>query len=265
MKPKPMHEIATTNVEVPTVSVRTLKGDGASREAICIQWFGTAELQLPNGAQFYFEPLTDKNSPRWYGEPEAFKVAFIGPVRDWPRREVVQQVADSMTEGNLDGYVAWFVSGKFPEPHPTAVLVVASIATRVVLLGDPNVGVIRPLSYDGAAELKVEDEKVRAQMTLAEQLQANPDMKLPPDAVPWATSWDECTVCEAFHNSCDTKPAVPHRGSCNDLVHLCTACGRRWWQYNDHYHLWKHVTSEQEWDAVRRQSILMKAGLLIEQ
>ena len=47
-----------------------------------------------------------------------------------------------------------------------------------------------------------------------------------------------CKNCENLRSSHDGAPAVPTGGSCNDSHHTCPHCGKRWWQFNKHFHLW---------------------------
>lgn len=62
-----------------------------------------------------------------------------------------------------------------------------------------------------------------------------------------------CKNCEALRSSYDGAPAVPHGGTCNMILHTCTNDGNRWWQYNSHFHLWKHVTAPTEWRSLEQQ------------
>ncbi|OGF63738.1 hypothetical protein A2Z53_02155 [Candidatus Giovannonibacteria bacterium RIFCSPHIGHO2_02_42_15] len=63
----------------------------------------------------------------------------------------------------------------------------------------------------------------------------------------------DCANCNKIRHSHDGSPAVPLGGSCNTLLHICPNDGRKWWQMNTHFHLWQHVTSEREWQALRRE------------
>lgn len=60
-----------------------------------------------------------------------------------------------------------------------------------------------------------------------------------------------CANCKSLSNSNDRAPAVPLRGSCNDVLHVCPNDGNRWWQMNTHFHLWQRVTSDREWQSLR--------------
>ena len=62
-----------------------------------------------------------------------------------------------------------------------------------------------------------------------------------------------CENCNNLRHSCDSKPAVPKGGRCNDRLHICPFEGNIWWQFNTHFHLWKQVTSGAEWKALQSQ------------
>jgi hypothetical protein len=59
-----------------------------------------------------------------------------------------------------------------------------------------------------------------------------------------------CKNCNALRHSHTKAPAVPLGGSCNDAYHVCPNDGIRWWQSNDHFHLWQVVTDDQEWETI---------------
>jgi hypothetical protein len=61
----------------------------------------------------------------------------------------------------------------------------------------------------------------------------------------------ECANCEALEHSFDQKPAVPRGGSCNDILHECPLDGQRWWQFNTHFHLWRKVRDDREWECLQ--------------
>jgi len=59
---------------------------------------------------------------------------------------------------------------------------------------------------------------------------------------------EDCANCEQLEKSCSTRPAVPMGGTCNDTFHACPRCGRRWWQFNDYFHLWQEVADDKQWE-----------------
>jgi hypothetical protein len=62
----------------------------------------------------------------------------------------------------------------------------------------------------------------------------------------------DCENCKRLRHSYDGAPAVPTGGSCNDELHVCPNDGNRWWQTNSHFHLWKQVTHDREWEVLNR-------------
>lgn len=59
-----------------------------------------------------------------------------------------------------------------------------------------------------------------------------------------------CENCDRLDHSCDTKPAVPDGGTCNDILYVCP-CGQRWWQYNTHFHLWQRANTDRQWEGLK--------------
>lgn len=60
-----------------------------------------------------------------------------------------------------------------------------------------------------------------------------------------------CVNCNNLRRSGSHRPAVPIRGDCNTLLHVCPNDGNRWWQTNGHFHQWKQVTNDREWESLR--------------
>jgi hypothetical protein len=188
------------------------------------------------------------------GQLSSFRVAFIGQIKHWPEPRAINQLI-RITGGSVETDIVWLLSPVCIVPGRPA-----SPSMKIVALGDPNFGVIRPKLY---SDLSVRDQvlaEVEANMPLAEKLLRNPRMELPPEDMAWVVAPAICSYCKPFEHSHDEKPAVPIGGSCHDFSYVCRYCGRRWWQYNDHYHLWKHVTNRDEWEEIRRQQILKDAG-----
>jgi hypothetical protein len=51
----------------------------------------------------------------------------------------------------------------------------------------------------------------------------------------------DCRNCRNLRNSHSKAPAIPEGGTCNDVHHICPNCGKRWWQFNTHLHLWQQM------------------------
>ena len=64
----------------------------------------------------------------------------------------------------------------------------------------------------------------------------------------------DCWCTETIGHSCSIRPAVPPGGGVNDLFYECD-CGRRWLQFNDHFHLWKEVKSDEEWSSWQGEAL----------
>jgi hypothetical protein len=260
-----MHEMITPTVKVPAISVREMGEGDDKRKAVYIQWNGRSdECELPGDAQFLFESNSLPNSECWCGDPAKFNVVHLGPIRDWPDPEMVQSFADRIANGNPDTDILLVTSSEFTKRDANGHLAPATFISTVILLGDPNCGIIRPRSYTDLTVLDQTNSTVEAKIPehvkLARKLCEEPRMQLPPEEIPWDIAVEECPKCENFEHSNDRSPAVPPNGDVGDLTHICPHCHRRWWQFNDYYHLWKNVTDPDEWDAIRREDILKRAG-----
>ncbi len=254
--PGPQHEMAKTAVLVPTVINYALVSGENKLQSVFIQWFGEADSPyMPKDAQFFFDTGHDKDDPVWLGHIDTFKVVFIGQIQYWPNPDVIGSMME-MTGGTPTTNIVWMMS-----PVSLGIGRPSSSMMRVIVLGDPVCGVIEPRLY---VDLTVRDKvmaELEANMSLADKLLANPTMELPAEDVTWADEWPSCNTCEPLEHSHRSKPGVPPGGNRYDLSYLCPVCGRRWWQYNDHFHLWKHVKNQHEWDSIRRTQIYKDAGL----
>lgn len=256
-KVRPQHQVAENQVSVPTIVETELNAGDAKLRSIFVQWFGETDGPLKlNGEQFFFDTMLRPDDPLWRGKHQTFRVVFLGPIKNWPKPSAIPALK-RMAKGNEDANIVWLLS---PLANPADPSMPLSPSMQVVLLGDPNYGVIRPRPF---CDMSVRDQvmaEFESNLPLAEKLLRNPNAELPPEDMPWEDSPQSCQFCEDFKRSCDTRPAVPENGSVHDLAYLCLHCGRRWWQFNDYFHLWKHVTNRAEWEFIRRQWILKKSG-----
>lgn len=251
----PMHETAKNIVSVPTVVDYELTFGEKKLRSAFVQWFGQCDgpNELPN-EQFFFDMCVEPDDPIWMDKLSSFRVVFIGQIMHWPKPEFVGRLIQMM-RGSAETDIVWLLSPVCVEPGRPS-----SPSMKIVALGDPNFGVIRPKLY---SDLSIRDQvmaEVEANLPLAEKLLRDPRMELPPEDIAWLVAPPACSYCQSFEHSYDEKPAVPIGGSCHDFSYVCRHCGRRWWQFNDYYHLWKHVTNHAEWDSIRRQQILKDAG-----
>jgi len=252
----PEHEMAKTAVSFPTVMVRKAKPEeGLEEDCIAIQWYGESESpHMPEGAQFFFDILCPLDNPHWIGDPNSFRVVFLGQVENWHNPgELDSWLEESGNTPNTT--IAWFMS-----PISRVQFEPSSFIANVVLLGDPVCGIIRPRLYRDLTVISAVKQEAEAGMSLADKLVRNPRIDLPPEEIPWTDQWPDCSCLESLGKSHDRKPGIPEGGSCHDLSYVCLTCRRRWWQYNSYYHLWKHVTDPGEWNCIRRQQILHDGG-----
>lgn len=254
---QPSHQVAENQVSVPTVIATELKAEDETLRSVFVQWFGEVDGPLKlNGEQFFFDTLCPPEDPMWQDKPETFRVVCLGPIKNWPSPSAIPMLME-MSGGDENTNIVWMLSSLAMAVDPSKP---SSPSMPVVLLGDPNYGVIKPQPF---CDMSVRDQvlaEFEANLPLAEKLLRDFQMELPPEDRPWEDNPRPCRFCEGFKSSYDEKPVLPEGGSVHDLAYLCLHCGRRWWQFNDYYHLWKHVTDPREWDSIRRQWILKEAG-----
>lgn len=145
----PLHKIHKPNVEFPTV----FRGSGESH-LLEVQWFGEADGELPpnvtipEGSQFRFPIRIDPDDLALFGDPEQFFVPFLGKAKDWLSREAAQKIIDGPGEGDSDCWLVWLLNAQVGMDfggNP------ASPIAKIVLLGDPNCGVIVPKLFANLA------------------------------------------------------------------------------------------------------------------
>ncbi len=153
MNLKPTFDVCKRVVEIPTIIVdQIVIGENHPRNAVFIQWFGEA-VRLTENFQFLFELCIEPNNIHWMGHPEEFKVVFLGQIKNWPKPEVSQKIADEIAEGNLEQTVAWLCSHHYQQRYESGIGP-GSFTVPVVLLGDPNIGLISPKTYQNLEALK---------------------------------------------------------------------------------------------------------------
>jgi hypothetical protein len=98
---RPQQKICEKNVEVPTILVEPFQEGG--KPEVFVQWFGESSTGMNLGEmQFRFPLPAPADSHCWLGHPELCKVIMVGQVRNWPKPEAAQGIADMATKGNLD-------------------------------------------------------------------------------------------------------------------------------------------------------------------
>jgi len=150
---KPEHAICATNVEAPAISVIELDMQGKKIPTVSVQWYGQVkrqdEMPLPPDCQFQFSIMAAANDIHWALHPERFRVAFLGPVKDWPNDDPVvrQKIADRLTEGSLEGWVIYVCSHHYHLRGDGDGSNPGTFAVTIALLGDPTFGIISPRPF----------------------------------------------------------------------------------------------------------------------
>ena len=156
----PMHETCRTTVEIPTILVEPSQDPKKKKLEILVQWYGEAEGVDLENRQFKFPLIASVHEPRWMSHPERFGVIMIGQVKEWPKKEAVQAIADMAFEGDQEGWLIWVVSTHYTVNGPSGEGPACFFLPWQVMLGDPNVGVISPRKYVDTTVLDRANEKV---------------------------------------------------------------------------------------------------------
>jgi hypothetical protein len=135
----PVHRVCRVNVPQPRISVL----QECDREVVVVQWFGEVSGEQLGDHQFAFELSLPMSDIRWFGYPERFRVAYIGPVEDWPNREGAEEFLRGVQAGT---WVIWVVSSMYTLSTPAGPRC-GSLVSGLVRLADPNLGVINPLRF----------------------------------------------------------------------------------------------------------------------
>lgn len=138
---RPAHSVCERKVEVPTISVEEKDG----RRTVVVQWFGKASsAELKKDDQFLFPFTTGVDAIQWFGHPEQFRVSFLGQIKNWPNPEAIPQLLEGFK--SEDAWVFMVASSLYSRKTQRGV-VCACFMGAIVMLGDPNVGVITPVPF----------------------------------------------------------------------------------------------------------------------
>lgn len=258
----PSQEVAKVNVTVPSLVWRPVPD--SDRTVLTVQWFGKvgkdANGKLAEGTQFYFDLKQGRSSAALTDENTGdFHTVFIGQVREWPRPDQVDLVMITVCVG-LDTSVLYMANGKLPiapkkdyTESPTCVVMV------VLPLRDPNLGMINPLTHTDLTV--IDEEQVKVNGYIGRRLVCDPTVLPPLEVIAWRSDWkrDEMTCPRCGHLRRGHSAEAP-LGTIGGIAFLCTTCKRRWWKFNAPQNLWKHITSQVEWDGIRRYAYMIEAG-----
>src|SRR5688500_2631937 len=104
---RPEHEVASANVDVPTIMVRRGRH---GREEVVTQWFGDSSDCDVSGMQFFFPLPLSQDAMEWRGNPELFTTVMLGQIKDWPNPDAVRSLAHALARGSTDAWIIWVAS-----------------------------------------------------------------------------------------------------------------------------------------------------------
>jgi len=171
---RPQQKVCETKVDVPTILVEPFReGD---KPEVFVQWFGESSAGVNLGEmQFRFPLGTSTDSHYWMGRPELCKIIMLGKVKDWPKPEVAQEIADTVTQGNLDALIVFIVATHYTmrrgDGSPGAPCFVFELK---ILLADGVCGVITPQPYCDMLVLDRENEHIASQLPTYIELPSDP-------------------------------------------------------------------------------------------
>lgn len=155
----PEHKVCQPNVEVPTILVEPFDPEESDKPEIFVQWFGESDIADLEGMQFRFQVPSSPDSTCWMNHPELFKVILLGQVKDWPKKEVAQRVADMVNKGDLETWIVWLTSSHYSIETPGGIGPACFIMPMTIVLAD-YFGIINPKKYFDMNVLEEERWKV---------------------------------------------------------------------------------------------------------
>ena len=155
---KPQHEVCEKEVFSPTLFIES----GEKGKTVVVQWIGEYTNRNIFSYQFKWPVLLDFESEEWGGHPESFRVVFLGKAEEYPEKNVRKQITNNSEE--TDKWVIQLVSSKVKCEYPTGPGP-KSFIINIVLLGDPNVGIIQPQQHYNPQILGEEMERFEAKVS----------------------------------------------------------------------------------------------------
>ena len=156
----PQHKVCSSITLVPKIVIESLNGESLGLE-VWLQWFGESDIVDLEGMQFRFPIPLSVNNVLWMNHPDLFEVVFVGPVKEWPKKEAMAAVANTVTNGDLGAYVFWFVSSHYTQKYPSGVGPASIMVPMNTLLAD-SFGIIMPKSYTDLGVLERAVSRVKS-------------------------------------------------------------------------------------------------------
>ncbi len=136
---QPLHNVCEENVTKPKLILKDING-----VKVWLQWFGTSKNFDLQNKQFLFPINTSPSN--FYLHPEKFELIMIGPVKNWPNKDVVDDLIEQL--GGEDVNIVYFISPEIGTDDGNGQTVpAAGILPLDIKLADDNCGIIDPEEY----------------------------------------------------------------------------------------------------------------------
>ena len=109
---------------------------------VFIQWGGDYEPSNICGWQFRFPVCCSAKKIKL--EPDKFRVVYLGQIKQWQEESMRAEALLAFKE--KEKYIVYLISSHFPVQYKNG-LEPTSFIAEVMLIGDPNVGAIKPEFY----------------------------------------------------------------------------------------------------------------------
>lgn len=136
-------------VQVPTLRITLNTPNGAPQ--LVVQWFGQTRTHTFDEYQFQFPVHASLNDAAWMGRPTGFQVLFLGQVRDWPKKEAVENMSKSY---GAETWIIWLIAAFHLPGSLQCESSAPMIATFIrIMWADGVYGIITPRPYTDGERL----------------------------------------------------------------------------------------------------------------
>ena len=140
----PACDICADKVSMPTINIWSAKGE--MNETVVLQWTGVYD-EPGNIFRYQFEFPILMPSNEYGNSISSFLIAFVGQIKEWPNKDQRMGMASCFNDSQMEKYVAHLISAQHSKKYDDGSIGPASFIAGVALLGDPNVGVIKPARF----------------------------------------------------------------------------------------------------------------------
>jgi hypothetical protein len=137
----PVHKICTEKVFRPKIRMEKILDD----ETVVVQW--TGDYHQENIFEYQFNFPIAASLEKYKNDMSSLYVIFIGQIKYWPDQRQVASMAKNFDDSKMEKCIVYLMSANHAQEYGDGSIGPASFIVEVVLLGDPNVGVIRPRRY----------------------------------------------------------------------------------------------------------------------